>query len=370
MKKILVISSCVLLMLTSFGCKQKVGSTVKKEVTFQGKTETVKFVYSDFELYDYDQYGDLIREQTAGEINQYGLEDKIVKHTDLYTGDITRYKYDENGNVIRVVTTDKKSKKVKVEKTYLYDEKSNLLNVTRTEIYSDGTYVSAQNYLYDSQGNNIYERDVQIAVNMCRITETRKKYDASGNLTYEKFSKLPSMNYEGDSYLTTKGSYDNGYEKWYNAGQIAREKYDSGYEVRYDSHGNTIYKKSADGEETRNEYEYDSHGNIINSKDYNSEQLKSYEYYPDGKIKTEYTSAKIFDYGSGTSTIYYDENGNIIHAIYMNGESWNEYDDHGNLIHSKTVFNGDGINEILIEYEYLPDGKVKSKKTFTRNTSI
>ena len=370
MKKILVISSCALLMLTFFGCKQKVGSTVKKEVTFQGKTETVKFVYRDFELYDYNQYGDLIREQTAGEINQYGLEDKIVKHTDLYSGDITRYKYDENGNVIREVTTDKKSKKVKVEKTYLYDEKSNLLNVTRTEIYSEGTYVSEQNYLYDSQGNNIYERDVQIAVNMCWITETRKKYDASGNLTYEKFSKLPGMNYEGDSYLTTKGSYDNGYEKWYNAGQIAREKYDSGYEVRYDSHGNTIYEKSADGEETRNEYEYDSHGNIINSKDYNSEQLKSYEYYPDGKIKTEYTSAKISDYGSGTSTIHYDENGNIIHAIYMNGESWNEYDDHGNLIHSKTVFNGDGIIETLIEYEYLPDGKVKSKKTFTRNTSI
>ncbi|MBO7136604.1 MAG: hypothetical protein J6V73_08280, partial [Spirochaetaceae bacterium] len=193
---------------------------------------------------------------------------------------------------------------------------------------------------------------VFVAVPLC-AQELGDKIQKELTVNGEKVTRM--VKYTGFAEHDSNGKQihfkrSDGFEKW----------------TEYDSNGNKIHSKRSDGYEFW--YEYDENGNMIH---YHS---KHYEDY-----------LKKFFY---TDTWYeYDENGNRTHELNSPGsECWRKYDSKGNLIYYKQdygyvkyeyeyehQYNSQGniiytkINtgkELWYEYEYYPDGKIKTEKRF------
>ena len=192
------------------------------------------------------------------------------------------------------------------------------------------------------------------------------EYDVSGNLLIKK-DKYGEKKYEAntkDKQLNSKNSND--YEVEYENDKIIHEKTSlSETWYSYDKNGNLIYEKSIHSlykETTERWKEYDSNGNLIHEKD-NKNFEKWYKYDNKGNL--------IYWKTSDNSECWqeYNEKNLLIHKknkIDLDGrigylEEWYEYDSHGNL----TITKGrNGIN-MVNEYSYFPNGKIKTKALFS-----
>lgn len=291
---------------------QKLGRTVRKEITINGEKISKRMKYDTLKEYNPD--GKLIHSYVPKEGEEW-------------------HEYDSNGNEI-------------------YFKRSN------SDIYEEGTHWNK----YDSSGNMIHSK-------YSDGSEFWFEYDEKGNKIHSKcFSKSYNNQYtESSGFFHGKEKWEEWYE--YDSNRNNVHSTDSlGGELwkEYDSNGNKIHSKRSDGYEFW--YEYDENGNMIH---YHS---KHYEDY-----------LKKFFY---TDTWYeYDENGNRTHELNSPGsECWRKYDSKGNLIYYKQdygyvkyeceyehQYNSQGniiytkINtgeELWYEYEYYPDGKIKTEKRF------
>ena len=173
-------------------------------------------------------------------------------------------------------------------------------------------------YEYDKKGNLIHHKD-------SNGFENWHEYDSKGNRIYYKDS--------------------DGHENW----------------SEYDSKGNIIYYKDSDGLEAW--YEYDSHGNEIHVKS-NKDRETWYEYKYDSKGNKIYSKETRSDYDKTFEAWYeYDKKGNEIYYKNSDGkEECYDYDEFGYLVHHKEF----GHIETWYEYEFYPDGKVKSRWTYAK----
>lgn len=216
---------------------------------------------------------------------------------------------------------------------------------------------------YDENGNEIHLKSVDKS-----LYEVWQNFDSNNNIIYKK----SSLGYLGEieefyeyntkglliSVKTTDGiqekyEYDennnlihfykiNGKEEWY----------------EYNSQGQKIRMKCSSGDE---EYEYDSKGNLIHKINYyiNSNRIfyeTKNEYDNEGRLIHSFTTP---DYESWYE---YDSHGNQIHYKSDFGEQWFEYDENDHMTYYKF---GDGI-ENWYDYEYYPNGRVKTMKVFMK----
>ena len=126
----------------------------------------------------------------------------------------------------------------------------------------------------------------------------------------------------------------------------------------YDENGSLLHQKNSEGAEEW--HEYDKSGQERRAKYVSAEgEEELYEYDVNGHeihIKHSDGNELFFDY---------DEKGNFVHMKHDDYEVWFEYDERGNVTHK---WNSDGEETFYRnEYEFYPNGAVKSCKSYKMN---
>lgn len=277
---------------------------------------------------------------------------RTAYHADGSVKDVTRYIYDESGNMTKEISyTADGSIESYVE--YENDADGNCIKYTEYDAggkvtkSAESKYDSNHNCLesisYDSDGNVIYSYEYMFDDNGNEIKEkhfSTAEYDGISStfkfvFTYEyddKNRKIKHTMYDGDE-TTVTGIYEYAYDSAGN--QITETQYDADGSVsvlankEYDSDNHLIKEAASRADEDLwlKEYEYDDRGNKIKESTVyyglGSSYLAEYEYDADDRLvkTTNYSKGEI----TSISSIAYDEHGNAVKLV--NKESDNDYSD-------------------------------------------
>lgn len=278
-------------------------------------------------------------------LNKYG---EVLSKTD-YTGKLTEYTYDSNGNVL----TEKINGKTK---TYTYNDKNNVTKKTD----ENGNYIE---YTYADDG----------------ITLLKEKYMDGSEINYEYYTtgikglvksktnqKGKVTNYEYDQYGNISKETDalgNSTNYVYNnIGWVLSKTSPKGtvttYE--YDNSGNNT-KVTENGIQTLNEYNYKN--NITKTTNGNS-NFKTYEY------DNAQNLVKVIDEEGYVTTYEYDIYGNKIKENKANNASYiYEYDVLNNM--TKKTLEQNNISNVLeeISYSYSEGNTTTTTKKYQDDTN-
>ena len=278
-------------------------------------------------------------------INKYG---EVLSKTD-YTGKLTEYTYDSNGNAL----TEKINGKTK---TYTYNDKNNVTKKTD----ENGNYIE---YTYADDG----------------ITLLKEKYMDGSEIKYEYYTtgikglvksktnqKGKVISYEYDQYGNISKETDalgnNTNYVYNNIGWILSKTSPKGtvttYE--YDNSGNNT-KVTENGIQTLNEYNYKN--NITKTTNGNS-NFKIYEY------DNAQNLVKVIDEEGYVTTYEYDIYGNKIKENKANNASYiYEYDVLNNI--TKKTLEQNNISNVLeeISYSYSEGNTTTTTKKYQDDTN-
>ncbi len=233
---------------------------------------------------------------------------------------------------------------------------------------------------YDQKGRETQVRNLKWG-------ETLTEYDKKGRVVYScKNNSSGKVEFwvefgPDDNMIRRWGNVlGQDFEEWYeydSKGHVIHLKQNNGYEERheYDSKGNQVHYRNSSGKESWSEY--DSKGHVL-KKTFSDGSFESFEYDSKGN-EIHYTDSNgnetWFEYDSKNRLVYtkyspsgnevwceYDSKGNLIHEkwLYNNYEYWKTYDKKGREIYTKYSAGA----EYWMEYEFYPNGKVKSKTTY------
>ncbi len=319
--------------------------------------------------YEYDIKGNLLKSVDKNNVtvyNKYDGLDRIIRQSnssdknsviiysynlfgelesESYDNVITKYLYDERGNLIKKSVDNPGGLSEDYELKYEYDINSNLV---RSLLIKDNIKEHETKYSYDklnrlSETATLLGKEVYSYDNASRIKEkyidstdekTKYSYYPSGNLRtikiYQKNLLQQDLYYEYDK--------DNNITLEVNNKDITEYVYDS---------LNRIERVTENGSEKITEYEYDSFNNIS----------KIYEIGKNSISKTQYV---------------YDKNNRLTEAFYDDKAVMFDYDKMGNQIYKKLIdgdytearyytYNGyNKLSEILKD----DDGKLTEIKYF------
>ena len=346
-------------------------------------------------------------------LNKYG---EVLSKTD-YTGKLTEYTYDSNGNVL----TEKINGKTK---TYTYNDKNNVTKKTDEngnyieytyaddgitllkEKYMDGNKINYEyyeagikglvksktnqkgkvtNYEYDQYGNISKETDALgnstsyvynnigwiLSKTSPKGTVTTYEYDNSGNntkVTENGIQTLNEYNYKNNITKTTNGNSNFKTYEYDNAQNLVKVIDEEGYVTtyEYDIYGNKIKENKANNASYI--YEYDVLNNMTKKtleQNNISNVLEEISYsYSEGNTTT--TTKKYQDDTNYTTYVEIkDFRGNVTQNKKQDAAYTYEFDDAGRLI-SKTNEIGknityiyDNLNRVTKKYEEIEENKYK-----------
>lgn len=377
-------------------------------VTSRGKT--TKTVYNNaFLPVEYtDEYGNK---------TEYTYDDHCRVVTKKINDTTVNYTYDENGNMLSLVTDNDHG-----EIYYTYDDNDNVIKEQRNGDYYYYTYDDNKNIIIsalidkDYEGSIPYEYDETLPYlevtkydydNYGRIikettntnTVYKYDYDSIGNVT--KATYEITENDKTDFYVTNK-TYDN----MSNMLTVSNDEYDYSYildeagkillanengdctRILYDKYGRSIqkitsedYDSKLDGLPEANTYAdnnvgiisvYNGQGNLVSQTNRLGVNT-TFEYYSTGEMKKEKFDIYEFNYtrsgkvesikvaGNTTVSLSYDDNNNLLEEKYANGDTVRyEYDENSNVVkqyHDESIVP-------YITYKYNEEG-ILTQKVFT-----
>ena len=332
-KNLMVLLTMVFVVLTA--CGTTTGSNVESAVTEQTDPKLQQKEVQEELILD-DEVTEKEHEKEP-EIETVYL---ISKKTDTsnWLGeinvDITEYTYDEYGNELTFETIDKEGE-VTHKVSNVYDDNGYL--VEKTKVLYDAEIITK--YEYDEFGNVIkedsnistiiYEYDNNnILVKESAYDENNQlmnEYEYNENETRRKY-----VTYEAGEIRSFYEYNEHGDEiKYYRVG--TDEIVERNYNNEYDTNGNLIkvtetmtIKNISTGEiakeESITEYEFDNHNLLIKSAFDNGSIIYTNEYDSNGNmiesicVNNEITTREVYEYDNNDNLIKYiayDENGNI-----------------------------------------------------------
>ena len=363
------------------------GRYVSKKAYIVNTSTGVAFLYSDMEC-AYDEDGR-----------------SYVKRETVYTdtsGSKDVYEYDSNGRLISYVSYDVAGKVIVSERTeYEVDSEGRILT---EKVYSNGKLIRVENYkehpwywdtylasviyynddgsylmvTYDEYGSEEGRGEYDKDGNLISYSGRESTYDDLGNLINEKYYEDNRLSYE---YIYEYDSYGNylGFQRiyYYEDGwkEISWDD-ENGFTIReemYNEKGELVHVDTYE-----REIEPGTREHLLWEKRYRNGNLVSYvEYYAydeDGYIKRaiyydddgSYREENYSGYNQ-TSTIWYDNNGNVIatdtYEYYYQIDHW----DH---IIAEIIYR-DGVKHQMIEYyNYEEGGSWKSFVYYDSNGLI
>ena len=319
----------------------------------------IEYGYRGETLTYYDKNGNIIKikqqsnrtyKPTAYRETEYEYDSRnrlvAVKQNDGTRDVYTQYKYDNVGNVLRVVTGQ--TSKIDMNSDYVPDEAAETI------------------YEYDRFGNVTKTTDAEGNV------ETAE-YDLRGLPIHKKYKNED----ESDIYYNAYGSKTEEYV-WMRDGQLYLF---NGYNVNNMPTGFAVIEDVASNYDSVN-YTYDDMGNIASEKYFRSGVEKTYVYDVDGNLKSfmctngqsdtiasdvyvydmlgRVTGSIIDIFGERMDVQYtYTDNGQVASETRDNGiETTYEYNNAGQLDTIKNNYNG---NSEYTRYSYNYDGNISEK---------
>lgn len=274
--------------------------------------------------------------------------------------DLTRYIYDESGNVTKDISYAADGS---VESYVEYENDTNGNCIKYTEYDADGMVTKSVESKYDSNNNCLesisYDSDGNIT------DSSEYEFDDNGNEIKETY--VSTFEYDGTS-MTFKGVFEYEYDD--KNRKTKQTIYDEDgttvtniYEYAYDSAGNQITETqyNADGSilSVTNK-EYDSDNNLMKdtASGVDGTEFMSQEYEYDDRGNMVKKTSNYYNLGSNSLVEYeYDADDRLVkQTSYSNGAieciSSMEYDDYGNNI--KIIdYNSDETLSSIVEYDYI-----------------
>jgi len=182
-----------------------------------------------------------------------------IRYSGSLCGYIFTYEYDNNGNIVRIVTSRTN------QDTFTYDNNNRLTSWSYNGVLRE-------NYAYDAAGNLTTKGSSAYTYNNANeITNAGFTYDDNGNMTsdeiytyaYNAENQLTQVNRVADNSLVATYTY--------NHNRLRRSKtvYTSGQATMtnfsWDVFGNLVRESNADGT-IRREYYYEPNGNLLTFK--------------------------------------------------------------------------------------------------------
>lgn len=248
------------------------------EYRYDNHGTMVNYIWNDT-YYGYNRKEDYTNYVISYTYNEAGQIASMIKHGILLGGATsdetwtTFYRYDKNGNLIRVESEQKNSDTLLLNNKFSYDEQNRLTQAFYYTFehaqlfeysYDDEGRLNALKYYYTSYGNGINEQDDTYRL----LENTQFTYDEQGNLTSKK-----TYNQDGRLTSSTICEYDSGkltsvcsyalemLRDQYTFTYQAEDAEEGGYEVLcngislvYDENGNLIKKASNGAYSTTYEY--------------------------------------------------------------------------------------------------------------------
>lgn len=380
-------------------------STGDKTINYQynNKNYLKKIIEGEKEyIFEYDEFNNIIKISLGENIifihNKYGNNNGNLSSVTYGNGDQIIYEYDE---------FDRISKFIKMDKVYnyKYDSNGNLVRV-----YDD---INNIKYVYDLAQRlvkyicNDYQVNYKYDVNE-NIINISNKLGALNNVINNTFNDddaiiqtnfdLINVNYQYDDLGRLKNrnidnNYNTEYQYWDNgkrASLLIKNILDGNTKFSYDyDKGNNIRKININDIES-NKYYYDEYNQLVKEIDYNQKQTIKYKYDQYGNIlykkylsNSDYSVLKYnkYEYSNvwkdqlikfNNISILYDEIGNTINIgddielEWKNGRELSSYKNGNKIVSYK--YNKDGIrilktrNNIETNY-YLDDMQIIYEKT-------
>lgn len=239
------------------------------------------------------------------------------------------------------------NKEVRTEYTYEFDSKVRLKSKTWKNEYG---YTQKESYTYDNNGNLLTITDDN------GNSETFE-YDKRGF----KISHTKTYKYDDYDDYGKFIQYEKEEKEWFeydNYGNLILLRDSNNNETRYNSRGQITSHKNKDG--SSYSYEYDSDGNVISYMNTKGKTI-TYEYTKDENSDVihcitsegiEYSFAK-------------DLEGREIYYNSKNETHYRSYDSYGNEVYHRYYSAKGNSRREWTEYEYYPNGQLKSKKIYT-----
>lgn len=251
----------------------------------------------------------------------YNKNNKLISYTDK-NGNVTRYSYDEDGNIKNIEVYKKELNADGTKRTIVYDNDGSY-TVTDTsqdtdasevvKYDKDGNYISRSSITEDKANGrtielvdgkkNVYKGDqLEYVETNDGITTTRTYYNNDGTVNKEE-------TIENGNVTQTIDKYSNGDYKITDASGEEIEYYSNGTPKGIELNGNKTYYY----ENGQTKSQINANGTEVS---YNEDGSKIYEKFSDGT--TQY-------YNSDGSVDYYDENMNLIKEVKADGSEvyWN-----------------------------------------------
>lgn len=251
----------------------------------------------------------------------YNKNNKLISYTDK-NGNVTRYSYDEDGNIKNIEVYKKELNADGTKRTIVYDNDGSY-TVTDTsqdtgasevvKYDKDGNYTSRSSITEDKANGrtielvdgkkNVYKGDqLEYVETNDGITTTRTYYNNDGTVNKEE-------TIENGNVTQTIDKYSNGDYKITDASGEEIEYYSNGTPKGIEFNGNKTYYY----ENGQTKSQINANGTEVS---YNEDGSKIYEKFSDGT--TQY-------YNSDGSVDYYDENMNLIKEVKADGSEvyWN-----------------------------------------------
>ncbi|HBL13233.1 MAG TPA: hypothetical protein DD379_17910, partial [Cyanobacteria bacterium UBA11162] len=301
--------------------------------------------------YSYDSAGGVTVTDATGAATKLLLNELgLVGQSQDALGRVTQFRYDDNGNLIRVVAPDSSLA------AFTYDNRGNLLgSVDPLGHRVDFTYDSQFDQIRtvrDQRGNiTTYGYDSQANLESLTYADgsiENFSYDAQGNLTL-------SVNRRGQ---TIQYTYDN-------RNQLIRKDYADGTSASftYDSHGNLLSATDSDSAVT---YTYDSADRLTKVTDTDGRFLE-YNYDAGGR------RSRMVDQDGFAVNYTYDTVGRLQGLIDDNGTSLvsYSYDSVGRLSREEngngtyTTYSYDAAGQLLSLVNFAADSTVNSRFDYT-----
>ncbi len=349
-----------------------------------------------------------------GTITKYTYDDHCRVITEKINDTTVSYTYDENGNMLSLVTDNDNG-----EIYFTYDDNNNVIKEQRNGDYYYYTYDDNKNIVISALLDKDYDGDIPDEYdetlpysetikydcdNYGRIikettnsdTVYKYDYDSTGNVTKTTYEitendktdiDVTVKTYDSMSNLLTESNDEYDYSYVLNgAGKVLLSDENGEYtRTIYDEYGRVVqyitsedYNSNFDGLPEINTYSDNNAGTkYIYSKAGNLTSVKNrlgviteYEYYSTGEKKKEKFDIYEFNYtrsgkidnvkiaGNTTVSLSYDDNNNLLEENYANGDSVRyEYDENNNVV--KQYHNSDLTP--YITYTYNEENKLTQK---------
>ena len=188
--------------------------------------------------------------------------------------------------------------------------------------------------------------------------EEEYEYDDHGRKVHTFYTNYRTDNNTGEQVVSYQGEWFQGYDEDGNYIYFKSDSSESNYEYEFDEDGDWSKR-----------YEYDADHNLAGWTEYEYEPIEgsdwqctvSYEYYPDGSLKSFYKSYSVENDDGGYTSHYdtYDANGNLT------GQNISVYDSDGNQIKYQYYSGSDNTLTSEESYTYDAERRMTSGKRTT-----